>query len=509
MILLSGETETLRFAEDVALVLGPGDCLCLCGDLGAGKSTLARAIVRCLSGDDALEVPSPTFTLVQSYETTRGPLAHFDLYRLADAGELEETGFADALTRGIVVVEWPERAEAAMPDGALWLQLEIAEGGAARTVSIAGDTPWQTRLARSFAVRRLLSEAGYATAARRPLQGDASSRSYERIRADGRSMVLMNWPAPPPAPPLADGRSYADVAHVQSTPAAFLAVAHTLADRGFVAPRLVAGSAADRLMLLTDLGGEGLLDEAGRPLPERYVAAAEVLADLHEENWPRRVDLGDVFNDGVPLAHELPDYDEGALETELGLYLDWWIPHVTGRPATEDERAAFHEAFAPLVADLRAAEQSWTLRDVHSPNLIWQPGERGRRRVGLIDVQDAMVGPAAYDLASLVYDARVDIDAALQHDMIAAYAAQRGRSMDDAEMRRFMHAFRMSAIQRNVKILGGFARLARRDGKPGYLTHVPRILGYLDRVMGEPVLPALSLWYERQTSLLPETSLPF
>lgn len=111
---LADEAATIQLGEDLALALKPGDCLALHGDLGAGKSTLARALLRALADDDDLEVPSPTFTLVQSYEL-RIPAAHFDLYRLGDASELDELGFDEALDTGICLVEWPERAEGRLP----------------------------------------------------------------------------------------------------------------------------------------------------------------------------------------------------------------------------------------------------------------------------------------------------------------------------------------------------------------------------------------------------------
>ncbi|SON53571.1 ADP-binding protein [Hartmannibacter diazotrophicus] len=495
---LEGEAATLRLAEDLAAILKPGDCLCLDGDLGAGKTTLARALIRAVAGSPALEVPSPTFTLVQSYETDRLTIHHFDLYRLAGPDELFEIGFDDALRGGVALVEWPERGDGEIPEDALWVRLSIADDPDSREVVIEGlPANLGERLNRSLAVRSLLDRSGLEEATRHWLQGDASSRSYERILTKDRSLVLMNWPEPPRGAPLADGRSYAEVAHIQSSLTSFLAISRTLNERGFVAPQCIAADPANRLLLLSDLGADGIIRD-GRPVPERYIAAAELLADLHAETWPETVDLGDCFADGVHQRHAVPPYDREALSVELGLCLDWWFPYAAGRPANEEERQEFWQAWSPLLDRLETAQKSWTLRDFHSPNLLWQEDGEGRRRLGLIDLQDTVFGPAAYDLASLVCDARIDMDAALQQEMLESYFAQHARQGAMLDRSKFMHAYCISVTQRNTKILGGFARLAHRDGKTAYLKHVPRILSYLDTIMQEPILAGLALWYERR-----------
>jgi len=136
------ESDVARLAGEVAFFLQPGDMLGLEGDLGAGKSTFARALIRALSSDPALEVPSPTFTLMQTYETPRFDIAHFDLYRLKSAREMGELGFEDALAEGAVLVEWPERAPEALPPDALHVRLKQENG--ARIARLTGPGRWET-----------------------------------------------------------------------------------------------------------------------------------------------------------------------------------------------------------------------------------------------------------------------------------------------------------------------------------------------------------------------------
>ncbi len=175
---LGDEAATMRLGEDLAMALRPGDVLALRGDLGAGKSTLARALIRALADDTALEVPSPTFTLVQSYDT-RVPVHHFDLYRLSSSDELEELGFPDVLKNGAALIEWPERADDRLPDSTIAVELVHQDDG--RSVRILGDGAAYLRITRSLAMRDFLERSGWGTARRRHFVGDASARSYEIV----------------------------------------------------------------------------------------------------------------------------------------------------------------------------------------------------------------------------------------------------------------------------------------------------------------------------------------
>jgi hypothetical protein len=142
-----------------------------------------------------------------------------------------------------------------------------------------------------------------------------------------------------------------------------------------------------------------------------------------------------------------------------------------------------------------ASQPTWVLRDFHSPNLLWLPDRPGVARVGLLDFQDAVMGPAAYDLASLLQDARVDVPEALEIALLGRYARVRRDSDQDFDTAGFVQMYATMAAQRATKILGIFARLDRRDGKPQYLRHIPRIWGYLQRALAHPSLAPLNGWY--------------
>lgn len=491
---LADEAATARFGEDLAAALKAGDVLALKGELGAGKTTLARAAIRALAGDDMLDVPSPTFTLQQSYEA-RFPVHHFDLYRLSDPQEIEELGFFEAIAEGAALVEWPEKAGSLLPADAVTVELREAAGGG-RLAFVSGPEGALARIARSLAARAFLNAAGAPCAVRRHLQGDASARVYETVTSPGApTRILMDAPRRADGPPIRDGLPYSRIAHLAEDVAPFVAIAEALRQAGFHAPEIHAADLEGGFLLIEHLGADGVRDAAGEPIPERYLAAARLLAAMHDRDWPQEV----TFDGG---RYRIPDYDAGAMAIETDLLLDWYLPFATGGPAAPETVQRFHALWAAAFARAGEAERSLVLRDFHSPNLIWRDTAEGHGRIGLIDFQDALIGPAAYDVASLALDARVDISRELEGAIVDAYCAARASPAFDCAG--FEATYAIMAAQRNSKILGNFVRLDRRDGKPHYLKHLPRIRDYLKRSLDSQTLAELRVFYE-EAGLLAET----
>ncbi len=495
-LLLPAEADTIRLGEDLALALRPGDVLALSGDLGAGKTTLARALLRANAGDDALDVPSPTFTLVQNYEG-RLPVAHFDLYRLGSVDELEELGLDEALVEGAALVEWPERAGAGLPAGTVMVELEI--DGCGRRASLSGFGPAWERVLRSLAIRGFLADAGHPGARRVAFPGDASARRYETIDpSSGPPLILMDSPPLVLGPPVRDGKPYAVVAHTAMTVAAFVGIDEALRSAGVSAPKIHAADLEGGFLLLEHLGSGSFLDASGRPVAARYAAAAELLARIHLRDWPLEMPAA------PGIVHRLPPFDHDALMIEAELLPQWYLPWRSGAAATQEFQRAFAEAWTAIFHRLDRAEKSIVLRDFHSPNLVWRGERSGLDRLGVLDFQDALHGPSAYDVASLAMDARVTVGEELQNTTVDAYVAARVAAgpFDEAN---FREAFAICAAQRNTKILGIFVRLMQRDGKPGYIAHLPRIRTYLRRALRHPSLQPVAELYE-ENGLLSEES---
>jgi aminoglycoside/choline kinase family phosphotransferase len=150
-----------------------------------------------------------------------------------------------------------------------------------------------------------------------------------------------------------------------------------------------------------------------------------------------------------------------------------------------------------------AAEPSWVLRDFHSPNLLWLADRNDIARLGLLDFQDAQIGPAAYDVASLLQDARVDVPEELELSLLSRYVRTRRKLDQDFDPIAFTTIYATLAAQRASKILGIFSRLERRDGKPQYLRHMPRVWGYLQRSLAHPALASLNAWHKRHVAAFP------
>jgi N-acetylmuramate 1-kinase len=486
-------------ASRVALSLKSGDVIALSGPLGAGKTTFARALVTRLGGND--EVSSPTFPLMQRYETNRLTLTHCDFYRL-EPSELDELGLEDALGEGVVLIEWPERAGRWLPADRLDIAMDETALPNVRRIVLTGHGSWEPRLARLRGLRKFLGRTPYAEAGTSYLQGDASTRSYARLVLPDRNAILMNSPRQPDGPPIRDGKPYSALVHLAEDVTPFVAVASALRERGLSAPAVYAFDLDEGFLILEDLGDRLYTSEIarGRPLHELYGAAVDVLVALARKSPPDLLPIEG--HDPYPL----PAYDADAMLTETSLLIDWFWPAAHGKPAPEPLRQEYFGLWRPLLEQATKGDPGWVIRDYHSPNLMWLPKRKGIKQVGILDFQDALKGPLAYDLVSLLQDARTDVPEALERDELARYCAARNAQSQHFSSDQFRTVYATLGAQRNSKILGIFARLAKRDGKRGYLAHIPRVARYLERDLAHPALAGLRRFYARE--LPPAGDLP-
>lgn len=491
-IALDDEQATQRFAVDIGNALEPGDLVTLSGDLGAGKTAFARALIRHLANDPGVAVPSPTFTLMQVYELPRFTLAHADLYRLTSPDELSELGLDEIAATGVVLMEWPDRAGIRLPADRIDIALTLApeKGNDYRDARVTGHGALSHRVARIAALRSFLHRSGYALADRQRMQGDASSRIYERVVRDGTPAILMNAPRRPDGPPVRDGKPYSAIAHLAEDVRPFVAMADALRALDFSAPEIYAADLDQGFLLLEDFGSQPFVTGSPpAPIAARYGEAVDVLAALHA----RQIEAMLPLPDGTTYA--IPAYDKSAFLIEAELLADWYIPH-RGLALGDAEREQFRELWLSALKPAMEGQQTWVLRDFHSPNLIWLPDRAGYRRVGPLDFQDTVIGPTGYDVASLLQDARVDVPEALERELFARYLARRAETDPGFDPVGFAAIYAIMAAQRATKILGIFARLDRRDGKPQYLRHMPRVWRSLQRSLAHPALAELSAWYK-------------
>ncbi|HDZ80137.1 MAG TPA: aminoglycoside phosphotransferase [Roseobacter sp.] len=299
---------------------------------------------------------------------------------------------------------------------------------------------------RETCAQAFIQQAGWGRATRQLLAGDASNRRYDRLtRPDGTSAVLMDAPAD----------KGEDVGP-------FMLIADWLGRQGFSAPKIYNADAENGFLLIEDLG-DGLFGKLMVETPEAtmhlYVAATDVLIQLQNTS---------------PLKLAVCDTDWLIGATQL--VFDWYAPD-------DGASTAFNTLFRPHAQRLDDVPRVVILRDYHAENLLWLPDRDGTAQVGLLDFQDALLGHPAYDLVSILQDARRDVAPDIQAAMIARYIDKSGTNAED-----FYSAFALLGVQRNLRILGIFARLCLRDGKAHYVDLIPRVWAYIQRNLDHPDL---------------------
>jgi hypothetical protein len=324
---------------------------------------------------------------------------------------------------------------------------------------------------RETEIEQFLKANGFGAAVREPLPSDASFRRYIRLSGGPEPVLLMD------APP---GRE--DVRP-------FITVANHLAGLGFSAPRIVAADAEKGLVLVEDFGEDTFthLLAAGADETALYELAIDALIDLHRRPATKT------------NAVKVPAYDDPRLMTETRLLTDWYAPAVFDRPLADSAIKEYEVLWSAAFPLARKVPDTLVLRDFHVDNLMRLPSRDGVAACGLLDFQDAVIGPVTYDIVSLLEDARRDLAPGLKEKMTARYLAAFPKwNADD-----FTAASAVLAAQRNAKIIGIFTRLLKRDSKPVYLRHIPRVWRLLEGDLTHPALKPLKAWFDEH--LPPET----
>jgi hypothetical protein len=352
---------------------------------------------------------------------------------------------------------------------------------------------------RAATMDAFLARAGWGAARRDPLPGDASTRRYVRLHGHGRSALLMDQPqgaetaaaSVEATPEQRAALGYNAVARLAGADCGrFVAVAKHLRRLGLSAPGIYAADIPNGFLLIEDFGDSLYADVVSRRAqdePALYAAAIDALVRLHAEAAPREI------APGVPLHA----YDETALLVETELMTQWFVPTALRREANADEITEHRALWRAALREIRDVAPVFVHRDYHAQNLLWLPQQEGIARAGMIDFQDAVAGSRSYDLVSLLQDARRDVPPELRQAMIARYLEQAKTHGQRVDAKAFHAEAAFFAAQRNAKIIGIFARLAKRDGKMRYLTLLPRVWRHMENGLSHPSMAALKDFYAR------------
>ena len=309
---------------------------------------------------------------------------------------------------------------------------------------------------RQAAMSEFLDTTQWSNAQRVTVAGDASNRRYDRLtHVDGATAILMD------APP----EKGEDIRP-------FVKIAQHLDAIGLNAPRIYAQDEYQGFLILEDLGDDlfaRVLEVSPHLEAPLYEAAVDVLTHLHKAPCP-------------PLT----PYNAEVMTQMAALAYGWYVLGSTGQihPA---KTTAFSTKFSELLTPLESAPQVLIQRDYHAENLLWMPKRDGVKKVGLLDFQDAMLGHPAYDLVSVLQDARRDVSPAVQSQMKARYITKNNLEADEFET-----AYALLGAQRNLRILGVFARLCMRDGKAHYVDLIPRVWSHIETNLAHPALSSIA-----------------
>ncbi len=344
--------------------------------------------------------------------------------------------------------------------------------------------------------RAFLDASGWGAAIALPMAGDASTRSYERLTLGDRRAVLMNAPpaaesaaCPPDASPAERRRlGYNAMARLAGPNLnAFTAIARALRGAGLSAPGIYAADASLGFAVIEDLGDDlyARAIPAGADEFELYASAIDALIALHRAAPAAPDEAG----------YRMLTYDRTAMEAEVMLVPDWYWPHVKGEAASADLKDEYAQAWTDVLAKL-PEPSTLVMRDFHAENVLWLPDRRDHGRAGVIDFQDGLFGNPAYDLVSLLEDARRDVRPDLAEAMIRRYAAG-AAALSGFDENAYRRDYAILGAQRNAKILGIFARLIRRDGKPRYADFFPRVEDHFRRDLQHAGLAEVARFFRR------------
>ncbi len=467
------------FVISLSSVLGKGDVITLNGQIGAGKTTFAKFLISNLTQTPIEEISSPTFNLYQTYEGETLDVLHYDFYRIDSELELAEIDLDESYTDKICIIEWANKYPNILPKDRIEISIECKDQERYYKINPLGKC--REAIDSLNKVEDFLDEHDIKFKEIKKLPGDASKRGYFRVSNSNKNLIVMDVTQENDA----NGKTL-----MTGGIDDFITICEYLDSINVRVPKLIARNKINTLLLEEDLGECSYTGMVAKlDFRELYEPAIETLIHISNIKHPKNISTG-------PNPHYMRDFDLNIYLKEAGTFIDYYWPFVNGTFCGEDERQEFIEILSNLYSNL-SDDKTLMLRDFHSPNLLFLQNEKGLKKCAIIDFQDALLGHPLYDLVSLSNDARLTIDEGHEQYLIDLYKSSFCFNDFEFDKLSFMEQYQILGVQRSIKILGIFARLAIIDSNHNYIVHMPRVITYIKRILESGNLPELKYWLNK------------
>ena len=465
-----------KLAKELVPLLNEGGVMTLNGQIGAGKTTLAKLIIQELTQTPLEDIVSPTFNLYHTYNRDNLEIAHYDFYRIESEIELLEIDLNESLTDKICIIEWADKFRDLLPKDRIEIFITCKKNERVYRINPLGK--FREVVSNRAKIENYLGGLDINFTELQRLPGDASKRNYYRVMSPDNTMILMD------ATQESNIKSKTGLSNGIDD---FIKIQKYLDSIDVRVPKLIGRNRIDNILLEEDLGEYSYADMLTKENYQKlYNPAIKTLIHISNINHPKNIST-----DSNP--HYLKEFDLDIYLNEAEIFIDYYWPFIHGKQCNADKKQEFTHVMGEVYSNL-TDDKTLMLRDFHSPNLLFLENEDGFRKCAVIDFQDALFGHPLYDLVSLTNDARTTIDEHQEKYLIDLYKKDFPFNNFQFDSLSFIEQYHILGVQRSIKILGIFARLAILETNQNYLVHMPRVICYIKRIMQSGSIQTLACW---------------
>mgnify|MGYP001272369135 FL=1 len=465
-----------KLAKELVPLLNEGGVMTLNGQIGAGKTTLAKLIIQELTQTPLEDIVSPTFNLYHTYNKDNLEIAHYDFYRIESEIELLEIDLNESLTDKICIIEWADKFRDLLPKDRIEIFIKCKKNERVYRINPLGK--FREVVSDRAKIENYLGGLDINFTELQRLPGDASKRNYYRVMSPDNTMILMD------ATQESNIKSKTGLSNGIDD---FIKIQKYLDSIDVRVPKLIVRNRTDNILLEEDLGEYSYADMLTKENYQKlYNPAIKTLIHISNINHPKNIST-----DSNP--HYLKEFDLDIYLNEAEIFIDYYWPFIHGKQCNADKKQEFTHVMGEVYSNL-TDDKTLMLRDFHSPNLLFLENEDGFRKCAVIDFQDALFGHPLYDLVSLTNDARTTIDEHQEKYLIDLYKKDFPFNNFQFDSLSFIEQYHILGVQRSIKILGIFARLAILETNQNYLVHMPRVICYIKRIMQSGSIQTLACW---------------